>query len=237
MKMQAGGWMVDDAERQRHLKIYADLLISAADAGTDWPELGRLHSHLGEAHDYLEQCDQAETHYRAAVHCFNAAAMARQAAQTYLHLGEVQAALARPTMALASFSQALMIGDRLADTSLQGRSLYLLGQLKESTGELENALNDYRQAERLIGLASGCDDNQGQEELRSRILASMVAVQTAIALQRALDLAEQLNDSFEVPKESDLPEAEFPGPSRGLPDTPEASRGPRPQRLGDRRKR
>jgi tetratricopeptide (TPR) repeat protein len=220
------------AALQNQLQAYGQQLISAADA--DLPELGQLHQQLGETHDDLARYAEAEIHYRAAAHCFEAANLIAQAALSYLTSGELQAQLGDRNRALKLFGLALSMGESLSDESIQARAIYSLGRLKEDAGDLESALSDYQQAERLIGQAASTD-----EVLKAAILSSISAVQIEIIVQQALRLAERLNRSFEESLESAPIDPTDPsgGDSSGItPDSPielpietRASRLPRPR--------
>jgi tetratricopeptide (TPR) repeat protein len=219
---------------QNRLQTYGQQLINAADA--DMAALGQLHQQLGETHDDLARYTEAEVHYRAAAHCFEAANLMAQAALNYITSGELQAQLGEVERSVKSFNLALSIGESLSDRSIQARSLYSLGRLKEDEGDLENALSDYQQAESLIGQVEPTDETA---VLTAAILSSIAAVQVEIVIQQALRLAEQINRSFEDLLES-APDPVDPGdgdssgitpesPPIELPTETRASRLPRPR--------
>lgn len=216
---------------QNRLQTYGQQLISAPNA--DLPELGQLHHQLGATHDDLARYADAETHYRAAAHCFEAANLISQAALSYLTLGELQAQLAEADHSFKSFSRALSMGESLSDGWIQARAIYSLGQLQEDEGDLESALTSYQQAERLIERSELADERAAA--LRAAVLSSIATVQVEIVIRQALRLAEQLNRSFEESLESAPIDPADPGsgapPSSPieLPGETRASRPPRPR--------
>lgn len=229
MAVLAAGGADSFEDLQYYLQIYSNRLAKACQENADWQKLGFLHAQLAHLQDALERYEAAERHYRAAVHCMATENLPQQEAHLRLSLGEIQAYLGNTAEALATFEAALGLAEQLEDAGLQAQALYRRGLLKETGAQWEAALADYQQAEEHLSVTSGA------ESLRTNLLAGMLRVQTEMAAKQALDLAEQLNRSFEEAFEAspfDLelpPSAPVPRSQGGeLPRELEASRTSRP---------
>lgn len=219
---------------QNRLRLYGDLLLSAAKEGSDPAEVGPLHYRMGQAHDELGSYAEAEVHYRAAAYSFETVGMPEQEAQCQLVLGEVQSHLGYAG-AQAAFEKALQLSDRANNLHLQAQAHYSLGRLKEFENDLATALTEYQTAHRLLGLAEIDLDH----DLLAKITASIAFVQTEFMVRQALELAERIirfaetpatagPDPIEPRPPSRLPRNKPRSNSRSFPGELEASQGSDP---------
>ena len=203
VSQQAGkqaGKSVSDRDFTACLQLYAELLVSAEEQGGNPADVAPLHYRLGQVHDEMRQFRNAEVHYRAAAYSFERSDLPQQEAQVQLLLGEIKAHLGLPK-AKEAFTRAKDLGDRIQNTFIQARSLYNLGRLKEFGGDFTEALADYKDASKLVGMA---EDTQSQA-LYANLEISLIEVQKALKaliIQQALELAERINREIETPVES-----------------------------------
>ena len=173
------------------LRLIGNRLLKATAAQASKAELGHLHYQLAKVHDELTLYYEAAVHYEAAAHCLNAANQARSAAQAYLMLGEVQTHLGYFGVT-ETFEKALAIGDRLGDNPLRAQATLNLGRLKELSGELDGALEDYCKAERLLSQAGKPIENADLVSLRVDIVRSIASVKTERVIQQTIAIAQQV---------------------------------------------